>query len=130
MVTFTDKQADESDTDGDWAVEPGTYLAEVKDVKVKRDDQFSLGFKDTETGDLLCWDCLTFKGKALGIARKKIKALGVVPDEKGVYDFEPAELIGSRVKLTLVVETWKGKKQLKPDQDAEGFGYVQDDVPF
>ena len=130
MVTFTEKDADASDSGGDWAVKPGVYLAEVKDVKIKRDDQFSLGFKDTESGDFLCWDCLTFKAKALGIARKKIKALGVIPDEKGVYDFEPAELIGSRVKLTLVEDVWKGKKQLKPDMASDGFGYVEDDVPF
>jgi len=131
MVTFTEKEADVSDSGSvSVSLKPGVYLAEVKHVKVKRDDQFSLGFKDTKSGELLCWDCLTFAGKALGIARKKIKALGIIPNEEGVWDFEPLELIGTRVKLTLVTETWKGTDQLKPDMDTAGFGYVEDDVPF
>lgn len=131
MVTFTEVQANESDSGSEGrSLTAGSYLAEVKDVKVKRDDQFSLGFKDTETGELICWDCLTFKGKALGIARKKIKALGIVPDDKGVWDFEPTELIGMRVNLAVIDETWQGKKQLKPDMGSEGFGYQADSPPF
>jgi len=115
MVTFTEKEADVSDSgSGSDSLKPGIYLAEVKAVKVKRDDQFSLAFS----------------GKALGIARKKIKALGIIPNEEGVWDFEPMELVGTRVKLTLITETWKGRDQLKPDMDTPGFGYVEDDVPF
>ena len=132
MVNFTDAQADESDGGGASVstMNAGSYLAEVKDIKIKRDDQFSIGFKDSESGSFLTWDCLTFKGKALGIARKKIKALGIIPDEDGVWDFEPHELIGSRVNLILIEEEWKGAKQLKPDMNTAGFGYSAADIPF
>lgn len=107
--------------------DPGKYCAEVTEVIVKEtakgDEMWVPKFKGIECDTYLCTDNLTFGANAKGIAFKKIAMLGIEKNEGGVYELEPEELIGRQCILSLVVQEYEGKKFLKPDFNADGFGY-------
>lgn len=113
--------------DGFELKDPGKYGAEVIEVTVKEsskgDEMLFLKFKDLKSDTHLCNDNLTFGANAKGIAFKKITTLGIEKNEGGVYELEPEELIGCRCILSLVTQEYEGKKFLKPDFYADGFGY-------
>lgn len=113
--------------------EPGLYEAEVVDVKTKttekNDEMWALRFKDTKTGETICFDNLVFSKGACGFAFTKLKQLGIEKGPDG-YQCEAEDLIGLRTGLTLVIETYKDKDKLVPDFNAENFGYKLVEVPF
>jgi hypothetical protein len=123
MITFHEDDINE----GFELKDPGKYGAEVIEVTVKEsskgDEMLFLKFKDLESGTHLCTDNLTFGANAKGIAFKKIAMLGIQKNEGGVYELEPEELIGRQCGLNLVNQEYEGKKFLKPDFNADGFGY-------
>lgn len=114
---------------------PGSYEAEVVSVSEKKNDYgdniWGLKFKEIETGKNLCWDNLTFSKNARGSSLKKMSILGVEKNASGFYQIESKdELVGMRVKLHLIEETYGGKTRLKPDYYSKNFGYEVADVPF
>ena len=110
--------------------DPGSYFCEVKEGRDgKQANQYGLCFKEVESGEIICWDNLTFAGRALGIANKKIKTID--PDFKVGEEYNEQNLVGKRVHLLLAWETFNGRTSLRPDFKSENFGYKKDDdVPF
>jgi hypothetical protein len=110
--------------------EEGSYYCEVKEVRDgNRPNQYGVCFKEVNSGNVICWDNLTFSGRALGIAHKKIKII----DPKFVVgeDFDEQTLVGKRVNLLLENETFNGRTSLRPKFKSENFGYTAEaDVPF
>lgn len=131
---MTVKFSDE-DIEAEFAVGgEGEYQAEIAEVKESstknNDEMWVLKFKNAETGEFLCYDNIVFSKNGKGIAWKKIKMLGV--EKKGeFYEVDdPQELVGKRVALSLVKDTYQGKEKLVPDFESEGFGYAPADIPF
>ena len=108
----------------------GSYYCELKEVRDgKKPNQYGICFKEVETGDIICWDNLTFAGKALGIANKKIKMID--PEFKVGEEYNEQNLVGKRVNLLVEYETFNGKTSLRPKFKSPNFGYsVDSDVPF
>jgi len=127
-MKFTDEDIEEANKVG----EPGVYEAEVATVEEKltksNDPMWALKFKDAKTGDFLCYDNLAFSKNGKGMAFLKLKNLGVEKVD-GFYEVESENLVGSRVNLTLVEDTYKGKTKLVVDVGAENCGY-ESDIPF
>lgn len=107
--------------------EPGTYFSEVFHAKESKSksgyEMINVGFKTVDTGRVICFDNLTFGGDALGIAATKVKAMGLTKDDASNYSFDAGELIGLQVNLTVISDVYNGILQLKPDFNADGFGY-------
>lgn len=123
-----------ADADGGVLVEPGTYRAEVKDVREKTsrggDAMLSLYFKDVDSGEGLCWDNVMLSGRGVGIGVKKMRALDGVTEEGDEYVFiDSGELIGRRCMLDVIHEEYDGKTRCVVDfaatDEARGvfFGY-------
>ena len=84
---------------------------------------------DVICGEIICWDNLTFEGRALGIANKKIKTID--PAFAVGEDYDEQTLVGKRVNLLLENETFNGRTSLRPKFKSENFGYTAEaDVPF
>ena len=133
-IKYTEDEVFKSDSSMDRVefkkFDPGSYFCEVKEVRDgKKANQYGLCFKEVESGEIICWDNLTFVGKALGIANKKIKIID--PDFKVGEEYNEQNLVGKRVHLLLAWETFNGRTSLRPDFKSENFGYKKDDdVPF
>tara|TARA_R110000824_G_scaffold397995_1_gene601387 strand:+ start:900 stop:1304 length:405 start_codon:yes stop_codon:yes gene_type:complete len=134
MIKYSEEEVKDSDG-GDVYVpkeefEEGSYYCEVKEVRDgKRAKQYGICYKEVESGDIICWDNLTFDGKALGIAHKKILMLD--PEFKVGEEYDEQNLVGKRVNLLLENETFNGRTSLRPKFKSENFGYTAEaDVPF
>ena len=128
-------EADVTESDNTETVEykkfdEGTYYCEVKEVRDgKKPNQFCICFKEVKSGDIICWDYLTFSGKALGIANKKIKTID--PNFEVGKEYNEQNLVGKRVTLLVEFETFNGKTSLRPKFKSDNFGYTKDeDIPF
>jgi len=136
MIKYTEEEVKESDSSSSEYTpkkefKAGSYYCEVKEVRpsLKRENQFGLCFKEVQSGEIICWDNLTFDGRALGIANKKLKTLD--PTFAVGADYDENELVGKRVNLLLEFETFNGNTRLSPKFKATNFGYSADtDVPF
>jgi len=95
---------------------PGVYLAQVKSVEVKSsstngDKYLNLCFGAVDfEGQTLCFDIAMLEGRGRGIGTKKLEALGVPTDQD---EFEEAALVGVRVYVNLVEETYEGEARMK-----------------
>jgi len=134
MIKYSEEEVKDSDG-GDVYVpkeefSEGSYYCEVKEVRDgKRAKQYGICYKEVESGDIICWDNLTFDGKALGIAHKKILMLD--PGFKVGEEYDEQNLVGKRVNLLLENETFNGRTSLRPKFKSENFGYTAEaDVPF
>ena len=128
-------EADVTESDNTETVEynkfdEGTYYCEVKEVRDgKKPNQYGICFKEVKSGDIICWDNLTFSGKALGIANKKIKTID--PNFEVGKEYNEQNLVGKRVTLLVEFETFNGKTSLRPKFKSDNFGYTKDeDIPF
>lgn len=104
------------------AGQPGKYLAEVKDVEVKRSrdkghQMLVLYFIDPETGRDLCEDIAMLEGNGRGVGKSKLSMLGIDP---ALEEFDETEVIGRRVVLALYLDTSGGMERLKVDGKAAG----------
>lgn len=113
----------------------GEHMAEVSSVDERTsrngDAMLSIGLRDAVDGRHLCYDIamLTGKGRPMGMA--KLIQLGVA---KGTKSFDPASLIGRKVRVWITHEEYEGRTQAKVDARAEGYkcGYLavdQDPIP-
>ena len=127
-MKFTDEDIEEANKVG----EPGIYAAEIDAVEEKltksNDPMWALKYKDANTGEFICYDNLAFSKNGKGMAFLKLKNLGVEKVD-GFYEIESENLVGSRVTLTLIEDTYKGKTKLIVDVGAENCGY-DSDIPF
>tara|TARA_R110002051_G_scaffold157058_1_gene228662 strand:- start:1099 stop:1497 length:399 start_codon:yes stop_codon:yes gene_type:complete len=112
----------------------GIYDAEISDAEVKTskatgNEYIGIRFKVVNEGGTLCYDNLHFTDKAKFFTGRKLKSLGIEPDE----DFDAGDLIGKRVTLTLVKKA-DDPRYLEPDFKSDNYGYQadasEDDVPF
>lgn len=127
---FDVKESDNTETLEYKKFDEGTYYCEVKEVRDgKKPNQYGICFKEVKSGDIICWDNLTFSGKALGIANKKIKTID--PDFEVGKEYNEQNLVGKRVTLLVEFETFNGKTSLRPKFKSDNFGYTKDeDIPF
>ena len=127
---FDVKESDNTETLEYKKFDEGTYYCEVKEVRDgKKPTQYGICFKEVKSGDIICWDNLTFSGKALGIANKKIKTID--PDFEVGKEYNEQNLVGKRVTLLVEFETFNGKTSLRPKFKSDNFGYTKDeDIPF
>ena len=127
---FYVKESDNTETLEYKKFDEGTYYCEVKEVRDgKKPNQYGICFKEVKSGDIICWDNLTFSGKALGIANKKIKTID--PDFEVGKEYNEQNLVGKRVTLLVEFETFNGKTSLRPKFKSDNFGYTKDeDIPF
>ena len=135
MIKYSVEDVKNSDSgDGEYKpkeeFEEGSYYCEVKEVRVgKRANQYGICFKEVNSGNIICWDNLTFEGRALGIANKKIKTID--PAFAVGEDYDEQTLVGKRVNLLLENDTLNGRTSLRPKTKSENFGYTAEaDVPF
>ena len=135
MIKYSVEDVAKSDSgDGDYKpkeeFEAGSYYCEVKEVRDgKRANQYGICYKEVNSGNIICWDNLTFEGRALGIANKKIKTID--PAFAVGEDYDEQTLVGKRVNLLLETETFNGRTSLRPKFKSENFGYTAEaDVPF
>jgi len=129
-VTAVDVAKSDAGSDSGPSVDfkPGRHNCEVKEVRDgNKPGQYGICFKEVKSGAIICWDNLTFHGKALGIAVKKAKMID--PEFKTDEDYDEQDFVGRRVTLELDNETFNGKTRLSPKFKAENFGYVESDVP-
>ena len=131
MIKYSEEDVKNSDG-GEYKsnFEAGSYYCEVKEVRDgNRPNQYGICFKEVNSGNVICWDNLTFAGRALGIAHKKIKVID--PSFVVGEGFDEQTLVGKRVNLLLENETFNGRTSLRPKTKSENFGYtVEADVPF
>lgn len=127
---FDVKESDNTETLEYKKFDEGTYYCEVKEVRDgKKPNQYGICFKEVKSGDIICWDNLTFSGKALGIANKKIKTID--PNFEVGKEYNEQNLVGKRVTLLVEFETFNGKTSLRPKFKSDNFGYTKDeDIPF
>ena len=127
---FDVKESDNTETLEYKKFDEGTYYCEVKEVRDgKKPNQYGICFKEVKSGDIICWDNLTFSGKALGIANKKIKTID--PDFEVGKEYNEQNLVGKRVTLLVEFETFNGRTSLRPKCKSDNFGYTKDeDIPF
>ena len=135
MIKYSVEDVAKSDSgDGEYKpneeFEEGSYYCEVKEVRDgKRANQYGICYKEVNSGNIICWDNLTFEGRALGIANKKIKTID--PSFAVGEDYDEQTLVGKRVNLLLENETFNGRTSLRPKFKSENFGYTAEaDVPF
>ena len=135
MIKYSAEDVKQSDSGGGEykpreEFEEGSYYCEVKEVRDgKRTNQYGICFKEVNSGNIICWDNLTFEGRALGIANKKIKTID--PSFAVGEDYDEQTLVGKRVNLLLENETFNGRTSLRPKFKSENFGYTAEaDVPF
>ena len=120
--------------DSSSSYEEGIYDAEIADAEVKTskttgNEYIGIRFKVVNEDGTLCFDNLHFTDKAKFFTGRKLKSLGIQPDE----DFDAGDLIGKRVTLTLVKKA-DDPRYLEPDFKSNNYGYQADateyDVPF
>ena len=135
MIKYSVEDVAKSDSgDGEYKpkeeFEEGSYYCEVKEVRDgKRANQYGICYKEVNSGNIICWDNLTFEGRALGIANKKIKTID--PSFEIGKEYDEQNLVGKRVNLLLENETFNGRTSLRPKFKSENFGYTAEaDVPF
>ena len=135
MIKYSAEDVKQSDSGGGEykpreEFEEGSYYCEVKEVRDgKRANQYGICFKEVNSGNIICCDNLTFEGRALGIANKKIKTID--PAFSVGKDYDEQTLVGKRVNLLLENETFNGRTSLRPKFKSENFGYTAEaDVPF
>jgi len=135
MIKYSAEDVKQSDSGGGEykpreEFEEGSYYCEVKEVRDgKRANQYGICYKEVNSGNIICWDNLTFEGRALGIANKKIKTID--PSFSVGEDYDEQTLVGKRVNLLLENETFNGRTSLRPKFKSENFGYTAEaDVPF
>lgn len=119
----------------------GTYLAEVDLVETaksaKGDTYLRVQLRDVNTRAEICRDMVMLTGGGRGIGMAKLRQLGV---PEGTQKLEPLALVGKRVRVAIMHDTYEGQKRAKVDIKAEGFkcGYLaagdgdipKEDVPF
>ena len=79
MIKYSVEDVAKSDSgDGEYKpkeeFEEGSYYCEVKEVRDgKRANQYGICFKEVNSGNIICWDNLTFEGRALAVSYTHLK---------------------------------------------------------
>ena len=97
------------------ALKPGVYLAEIKNAvqktsKATGDAYLALHLVAVDFGGaFLCFDNAMLEGGGANIGSAKLSAFDLDPGD----NFEPNELIGRRVYVDCVLDTYEGVDRLK-----------------
>jgi len=123
----------EGTTEDGFTIAPeGTYLAEVDDVQAKHSKNGELylevQLRDTKSRVEICRDALMLQGGGRGIGMAKLRQLGV---PEGTQKLEPLSLVGRRVRIAIMHDSYEGRKRAKINIKADGFkcGYLAVEQP-
>lgn len=129
---------DEGDRENGKLMPPGAYLVSIKSAKettsgpnskVPGSPMFEVVLRGVED-DFTVFDSLSLTGGGWGIAKAKLKALGVLG--QGTGELAADALVGRRAWISVIHETYKGKTKMRVDVNAGdhcGF-YSADDPPL
>ena len=129
MIKYSKEDVEKSDNDAGYGpiknFEEGSYFCEIVIVRDgNRPKSYNVCFKEVKSGEVICWDNLTFEGRALGIADRKIKCIDPIFEVGEPYDEQ--NLVGKRVTLLLEYETYNERTRLRPKFKSKDFGYTAD----